>query len=332
MRTIANIEGTDLSGVISFDARLPTHDEVICTLYEGDFHYGVAALANSLVSNGFRGLIWVGYRGELPAWTKKLQTRSDGLFEVGGATLAFEKSAVEMHFTQFKPEFMATLFRRGIARKRLWYFDPDITVRCSWNFFERWSGFGIALCEDITMGTMPSTHPIRCVWRQVARAAGWGDPVREQDRYYNAGFIGVNRDFLGFLTTWQSAIDLARSHGAGANVLKDGPRDFAFNTPDQDALNIAAMYSDAPLSAIGPEGMGFIPGGFTMYHSPGQIKSWRKKFLLHTLSGVPPSNADKHYLQNVQGPICPYSPVRLRSLRMGAAISAAIGRFYHKGQ
>ena len=181
------------------------------------------------------------------------------------------------------------------------------------------------------MGTMPATHPIRYAWRQAASAAGWGHPIRELERYYNAGFVGVNRDFVGFLRTWQSALALAHDRGVGPNVFKEGTRDFAFNTPDQDALNIAAMYSDERLSAIGPEGMSFIPGGFTMYHSPGPIKSWRKKFLRHTLSGIPPSNADKHYLQNVQGPIWPYTPRRLRSLRITAAIAAAIGRFYHKG-
>jgi len=337
MRTISGIETSgiqdniDLHGAVSAATELPSHDQVVCTLFEKDFHFGVAALANSLVRGGFRGLIWAGYRGELPGWTRALPKLSNGLFNVGGATLGFEEIATGKHFTQFKPEFMATLFRKRIARKYLWYFDPDITVRCSWSFFEQWVEFGVALCQEITNGTMPSTHPIRCAWTAAARGAGWGDPIHEQERYYNAGFVGVSRDFNGFLTTWQSALDLAYSNGVGTGVLKKGGREFAFNTPDQDALNIAAMYSDVPLSAIGPEGMGFTPGGFTMYHTLGRAKPWRKNFLRYALSGVPPSNGDKHYLQNAEGPISPYTQGHLGSLRLQAAIATAIGRFYRKG-
>lgn len=310
---------------------LPTHDQVVCTLFEKDFHYGVAALANSLVQGGFRGLIWAGYRGDLPAWTRELPKLSNGLFDLGGATLGFEKLVTEKHFTQFKPEFLADLFRRGIAQKYLWYFDPDITVRCSWEFFERWLEFGVALCQDVTTGTMPSRHPIRCAWMEVARGAGWAGPVRDQERYYNAGFVGLDAKFENFLTTWQSALNLAYSNGVRPEAFKKGKREEIFNIPDQDALNMAAMYADVPLSAIGPEGMGFIPGGFTMYHSLGSAKPWRKNFLRYALKGIPPSNGDKHYLACAAGPLRPYTAARLKILRAQAAIATAIGRFYRKG-
>jgi hypothetical protein len=76
--------------------------------------------------------------------------------------------------------------------------------------------------------------------------------------------------------------------------------------------------------------MGFVPGGFTMYHSLGAAKPWRKNFLRFALKGIPPSNGDRHYLANVAGPIRPYTPGRLGRLRLQGAIAAGIGRFYRR--
>lgn len=308
----------------------PANEEVICTLFEGDYHLGAAVLLNSIVRRGFRGLFWLGHRGSLPSWAAQLERTEQGLYRVGEALLAFEAIGNPSHFTQFKPEFMRSLIDRGIATRHLWYFDPDITVRCEWEFFERWIQFGVCLCQDITMGTMPSNHPIRCEWMEAAKEIGWLEPASTQERYYNGGFVALSVDRREFLDTWLAAMKLANSAGVDPHKLQDGTRANTFYSTDQDALNMAAMYSRSPLSAIGPEGMGFIRGGFTMYHTVGGKKPWRKKFLRAALGGDPPWSGDKHFLECADGPIHPYSAAQLKSLRRNANFGSLIGRFYRR--
>jgi len=311
-------------------ATVPANEEVICTLFEGHYHIGAAALINSIAKGGFRGLFWVGYRGALPPWTSQLKKTEEGLFEVGEALLGFEAIEGAGHFTQFKPEFMSSLFKRGIATKNLWYFDPDITVRCEWEFFQRWIRFGVCLCQEITMGAMPSRHPIRCEWMEIATRSGWPEPSSTQERYYNGGFVALNIAYREFLDTWNRAMKLANASGVDPHKLQHGTRASTFFSTDQDALNIAAMYSRSPLTAIGPEAMGFVTGGFTMYHSVGSKKSWRKEFLRSALAGDPPWNGDKHFLECADGPIRPYTAGELKRLRRSAQWATLIGRFYRR--
>ncbi len=306
------------------------NEQVICTLYEGDFYLGVGALINSIVRGGFKGLFWVGCRGELPKWTGQLKRRDDGLFELGEAKVGFETIEGERHFGQFKPEFLVRTIESGIATRSLWYFDPDITVRCSWSFFEMWVRHGVCLCQDITMSTMPSRHPFRCEWMRMAGEAGWGEPRRAQERYYNSGFVGLDIAHRAFLDQWIGAIRVANRNGVTPGQFQKGDRSQVFYTVDQDTLNIASMYADTPFSTIGTEGMGFTGSGFTMYHSVAVPKPWRKKFLLSLLQGSPPTNGDKHFLQCADGPIKIYSRWELKHKRLHCGLAALLGRFYRK--
>lgn len=307
---------------------LPQAQQVICTLYEGDYHLGVAALLNSLLRGGFKGLFWIGNRGDLPPWTAQLKRRPDGLFEVGQALLGFETLQTERHFGQYKSEFLSSIVDRGITQKYLWYFDPDITVQCEWSFFEAWVRYGICLCQDDGYGFMPASHPLRLAWAELARAADWGEPLHTYDRYFNSGFIGIDVAHRGFLTQWRTAVALARESGVQANQFQKGSRAQTFFTVDQDTMNMAAMYSDAPFSLMGPEGMGFYHGGFTMHHSITSPKPWRKQFLRRWLKGATPTKADQHFLECADGPIQPYTGAQLRRLRRSARLASLLGRFY----
>lgn len=312
------------------DDRSTKHHQVVCSLYEGDYHLGLAVLINSIVNGGFKGLFWIGYRGQLPPWLSQLSRREDGLYKVGEALLGFELLESDVHFTHFKPEFMNRIFDHGIAGKYLWYFDPDITIRCNWEFYERWVKHGVCLCQEITMGVMASDHPIRLEWMDLTRSAGWGEPVRKQERYYNGGFVGLATEHRQFLEIWEAANQLANSAGVDQGQFQTGSRANTFQFADQDAMNITAMYAGVPLTTVGPEGMGWIPGGFTMYHTVGGKKPWRKKFVRAALSGDPPWNGDKHFLECATGPIQPFAPGKLQSLRRQALLATLIGRFYSR--
>jgi hypothetical protein len=308
----------------------PGHDQVVCSLFEGDFHLGLAALINSIVRGGFKGLFWIGCRGVLPPWTARLKRREDGLYEVGGALLGFETIENNRHFGQYKPEFLTRAIDQGIARKLIWYFDPDITVRCAWSFFEMWARHGVCLCQEIAMGTMPARHPFRCEWIRMAREDGWGEPLRDQERYYNSGFVGLDIAHRAFPDQWIAALRMVNRNGIPPHQFQKGNRSQVLYTIDQDTMNIATMYADVPFSTIGPEGMGFAGGGFTMYHAVSVPKPWRRKYLHSLLEGTPPNNADKHFLQCADGPLFPYSAWTLKSMKLRAAIAALLGRFYRK--
>jgi hypothetical protein len=309
----------------------PSHDQVVCSLFEGHYHQGFAVLLNSLLAGGFSGLVWAGYRGELPRWTAQLKQLGPALFELPNqARLGFEELTPSVHFANYKPQWMLHLIRRGIVRKSLWYFDPDITVRCSWKFFEKWVGFGVSLVSDNINGSMPPRHPLRCMWVEAARQAGFGEPVAPQTRYFNSGFVALNVEYASFLDRWEAVLGLVEKGGTDMVGFMPGLREDAFYASDQDALNLTVMYSVEPISAIGPEGMGFVPGGFTMYHSVGTPKPWRKQFVRRALQAMPPTNGDKHFLKLADGPIQPFTPAELGKMRRAALIGSIIGRFYVK--
>ena len=236
-----------------------------------------------------------------------------------------------MHFTNYKPQFMLDLLA-GPARdcEHLWYFDPDIFIRCSWSYFEDWQQNGIALCQEIVNNILPADSPLRHKWMRAAESIGFKNP-RPLNYYFSGGMVGVAAAHRSFLDVWRRVLELANEEGCDLKAfrVKGAQRDVPFMASDQDALNAAAMYTEHPLTTMGPEAMGFVNGGFTMYHAVGQ-KPWRGSLLLRALGGAPPSGADKFFLTQVSSPIRAYSPLRLRGKRFACSVAALIGRFYHR--
>lgn len=304
----------------------------ICTLFEGDYHLGLAALVNSLVRAGYAGNIWAGYRGALPPWLGQLE-RIDAerhAYRVSAdVQLIFVPLETSSHFTHFKPRFMLELLA-GPARDRdyLWFFDPDICLRTSWPFFLKWQTCGIALCEEINNYHLSARDPLRCQWMEIGREMGLGEP-RPLTGYFNAGMIGISRAYENLFDLWDRIIARAGQMGCDLRGFMPGTREMPFHAIDQDALNMALMYVEHPLSTMGPEGMGLVPGELGVYHTTGP-KPWRGSILLRALAGVPPSNAFRFFYTQVASPIRAYSPWRIRARRLECSLAGFLGRFYRK--
>jgi hypothetical protein len=304
----------------------------ICTLFEGDYHLGLAAFVNSLVRAGYSGRVWAGYKGALPPWIDQIHKLDESGREYVVADqirLVFLPIEVEMHLTNYKPQFMLDLLANHARDiEYLWYFDPDIWIRAKWSFFADWQHYGIALCQEIVDNLLPADAPLRQRWRNLAAGIGFLNP-QPLHHYFNGGMVGVPAAHADFLEAWKNLIELAAATGVDLSGPPPGTRESPFYGRDQDALNIAAMYSKHPLSTLGPQGMGFIHGGIMMYHAVGQ-KPWRGSFLIRALKGDPPSGAMKFFLAVAASPIRAYSPMQLRAKRLACAMAAFLGRFYRR--
>jgi hypothetical protein len=310
----------------------------VCTLFEGHYHYGLAALINSLYKNEFRGDVYVGYKGSLPFWASG-SVENDGIKWAGVKTLTlsgglqihFMPLDTKAHLTNYKPDFMLRLFD-GPAKEAagLLYFDPDIVVRCKWSFYETWINHGVALVHEITANDMPASHPIRKEWVKVIERCNL-TVKRNLTSYINAGFCGVNSGNIEFLKKWSLIIDTAvKDYAFKSENFKFSSRTEIFFAGDQDAFNIAAMSCDSDLSEIGPDGMDFVHGGFTMSHAIGAPKPWKKNFFTSSFKGIGPTMADKRFWANSKGPIECYSKNTLRIKRLSMIFATLLGRFYAK--
>ena len=312
---------------------------VICTLFEGHFHYGVAALVNSHYQHGFKGDFFIGYRGELPFWATAA-TNNNSLNWPGTKTLIIAEELklhflpinTNAHFTNYKTHFILELWEKCIDDSLvtgILYFDPDIVNKCSWKYYEQWITYGVALVHEIVWNDMPPSHPKRHQWATVA--SGLGYQIKNKlNSQINAGFIGVASDKLGFIQMWNNLITHAvQNFKFDMTKLAQHPdNNNLFSAGDQDLLNLTAMCTNEDLSEFGPEGMDFISGGWPMSHATGSPKPWKKNFIMSALNGKPPTLADKAYWKNVNGPVNCYKPIKIKFKRFCIVGAAFIGRFY----
>jgi hypothetical protein len=318
----------------------------ICTLFEKDYHYGVAGLANSLFRNGFVGRLYAGYRGALPRWAEQVQPLNEPewpdaqrLAVESGCEVVFLPMNTRAHFTNVKPDFMLRLFSvQPFGIDTLYYLDPDICLVDNWQFLSDWSTCGVALCEDIN-SPIEQDHPRRVGWRRHFAAYGVNLRFRSA-AYVNGGCVGIARDYCDFLLNWR----LLGQHmaevigGLSASSLEGGEAfaslGFAgcFDKSDQDVLNAAIeMTEDVPFSILPRTAMGFSPGKAVLPHALGAGKPWRRRYLYEALGRAnPPTTADKAFWQIIDGPLRAMPMGRILRTRLTLRFASAIGRLYRR--
>src|SRR3569832_1126600 len=236
----------------------------VCTLFESNYHYGVGALVNSLYNNGFRGVVWAGYRGTLPPWAKSLKTGQDYQeFSVAeDCVIRFLKLTTPKSLTNYLPVFLLQLWESYCPNvEALFYFDPDIVNKASWDFYEDWVSRGVTLCED-QVSNVPANHPWRLAWKEFTELYGYSG-TREISRYYNAGFIGLKDSQKSMLSVWQELLEkfeavtgMSLSNFYLKPINEKYPhRNHWYFQSDQDFLNLTLKKTTENQSTENTEGM-----------------------------------------------------------------------------
>lgn len=320
-------------------------DVAVCTLFEGNYNLGAAALINSLKANNFSGDFFVGYRGDLPLWVKKSKRITDWSWEGMSVmeidpqfTVYFLPLSTTYHFTNYKPNFMLELWE-GPARQaeEMYYFDPDIVLCLAWPVFRMWVDSGVALCADVN-SPMTEYHPKRIKWREYFSDYGLTLKFKTES-YVNGGFVGLKRSEKKFIEVWMK-IQESMAHrigGLSKSSLKGEAMDISemtifspFGKTDQDALNATVEAFDGKISILGRDAMGFQSSYAILPHALGQPKPWDRNYLKSAQKGRSPKQIDKEYWGFVKQPIRVFSNNKIRRKKLALSIAVFLCRFYRR--
>lgn len=309
-----------------------TNNHVVATLVERDFLIGSAVLFNSLWANGFRGRFIVGFRDTegMPSRLRESMMNAN----VDSCSIEWHKISTPTHFTNYKSIFLRDLLAGDAAIEKVTYLDPDVVSTCPWSWMDSWCENGPTMCADVNWW-MPGNHPIRWTWKPFIADAGFGN-AKNIDLYLNGGFVSVHRRDACFLGRWQAFTEVALRSQASIptsgeiGAWRFGGREKPFHTPDQDALNMAAMSWEEGICLFGPDAMGFAPGISLFPHGLGAAKPWRRKYFSDALRGRPPRLVDKEFWKHADFPLRAFSGLEIAVKRLAIVLAAAIGRFYRR--
>ena len=307
-----------------------THEfagHVVCTLAEGRYFYGVAALVNSLVRAGFEGMVLVGCRGARPEWLGALahDAATDTYGVNPGVRLKLVEVAGEWHLNNCKPLFIDSVLSVICPKAELvYYFDTDIVINNAWSVFVNWARGGVLMVLDPADSYMSPHHVYRRTWQ--ALAARLGLTCREFTGYVNGGCVGISREHAEFASIWTGLMKVLESDGADMRKMKNATGKIEFSRMDQDVLNATIMATRTPLALLGSEAMGMFPWvGDVMPHAMWGTKPWARNYILDALRGFPPGRVHRAYWEVANHPIRPFPSAAFRLKRLQLAIGNFIG-------
>lgn len=303
---------------------------VCLTLYDGDHVYGVGALANSLYRAGFRGTVFVGWRGRLPDWLPGERHAAGHWLPAPGLGLVFVPLPDGIAANQLKPWLLVeALDRLAPDAERFFLFDADILVLAPFSYFEALVEGGPALVLDLWFPRVPVVHPWRRAWAELCRQCGF-ERLRDVEDTYQSAFVGLSRRHRALADAWWRLMgELHRRRPDIAGSFKPGTRTTdPFHHTDQDMLAAAVMATDMPVCTLGPEAFGFGGTPHTMLHPAGE-KPWRGSALWQLLRlGRRPDLYARYWVRHLDSPIEVYPRTRRRWLRIEGNLAAAFGRVY----
>jgi hypothetical protein len=300
---------------------------VVCTVAEGNYFNGVAALTNSLVHAGFEGSVVVGYRGSKPRWLAQLE--KDNASDIYVVAPRVHLKLVELpgtwHLNNCKPRFIKQiLLERFPDVDTVFYFDADIVIEHSWDTFVGWAREGVVLVLDIADTYMSPHHVYRRAWQSLA--AKQGLKCRDFTGYVNGGCVGINRAYTEFAVIWSALMEELERDGADMQKMKDYTGRLEFSRMDQDVLNATIMATTTPIALLGAEAMGMPPcTGVVMPHAIFHQKPWNRKYLIDALRGFPPDLTHLAYWEFVDGPIRPFDRFKLARKKFQVRTARLIG-------
>jgi hypothetical protein len=295
----------------------------IFTLFEGDYHLGVAALINSAAACGFRGRFFVFYRDRLPPWFSPELDRS---LQQSGIQLVFEACNPPRHLGYHKPFAARQILAEHPDLDGIVYADPDVAFLAPWPFFTKWVSAGVALCLDCNYPWIHKNHPWRYEWRALAKRAGL--TIRQEPAEYpNGGFFALRSDDREFLEHWIAGILQFEKEGGNTGQYAMAARPGAISS-DQDILATSLYAATTEPSYLGLEGMGFNGHFLILSHAVEGPKPWRWCSVKEAVRGKKPTMGVKIWLRNSHDPIPAISRSTLFLKKVDLSLGLLISRFW----